>query len=253
MRAWLLSLLGAVSLLGLAGTSPPPDTSPAAIIQNSVAAMAAIPPSDSQAVGSIQIVAGSETDSGTIQILTRGFSQTSERVTTSNTSRAVVYSQGLASETDNGTLQPLPTELALTTQSTDFPLPFLVAALNNPDMTFQFIGQETLIDRTVNHVRFWNTFASNSSLQPLAAFTTVDLWADAASGLPAKLSYVRRAAGGSAPRIPVETYYSDYRNVGGVLYPFLIQRSFDGTPWETITIQNVSLNVGLTDSSFPVQ
>jgi hypothetical protein len=180
MRAWLLSLVGAVSLLGLAGTSPPPDTSPAAIIQNSVAAMAAIPPSDSQAVGSIQIVAGSETDNGTIQILTRGFSQTSERVTTSNTSRAVVYAQGLASETDNGTLQPLPTELALTTQSTDFPLPFLVAALNDPDMTFQFVGQETLNGRTVNHVRFWNTFASNSSLQPLSAFTTIDLWADAA-------------------------------------------------------------------------
>jgi hypothetical protein len=144
-------------------------------------------------------------------------------------------------------------ELALTSQSPDFPLPFLAAALSSPDMTFQFVGQESLNGRVVNHVRFWNTFASNSSLQSLADFTAVDLWVDAATGLPARLSYLRRAAGGAAPRIPVDVYYSNYQNLGGVLYPFLIQKSLNGTPWTTITISSVAFNVGLTDSNFPVQ
>ena len=94
---------------------------------------------------------------------------------------------------------------------------------------------------------------STPRLRHLAGFSVKELWIDASSRLPRKLAYERRAASGAAPRIPVAVFFSDYRNVGGVLYPFRIEKSLNGTPWATITIQNVAFNTGLTDADFPVE
>jgi hypothetical protein len=236
-----------------AQTGVPRDPAAVAAVQASVAAMGVTIPPDSRATGTVQIVAGSENDTGTIEILTRGLDQASEQITAASSSRTVAYSQGLASETDDGTLKSLPMELAATSRSPDFPLPFLAAALNNPDEAFQFVGQETVNGRAASHVRFWDTFASRRGLEQLAGFTTTDVWIDAASRLPVRISYVRRAAGGSAPRVPVDVFYSNYQSFGGVLYPLAIRKSLDGTPWQTITVESVAFNVGLTDSDFPVQ
>jgi hypothetical protein len=38
-----------------------------------------------------------------------------------------------------------------------------------------------------------------------------------------------------------------------VLYPFQINKSYNGTPWEAITIQSVSFNTGLTTAQFQVE
>jgi hypothetical protein len=248
-----LSLLLVCPVALAAQSGVPRDPAAVAAVQASVAAMAVNIPPDSQATGTIQIVAGSENDSGTVEILTRGLDQTSEQIVAASNSRTVVYSQGLASETSDGTLKPLPMELAATSRCPDFPLPFLAATLNNPDEAFQFVGQETVEGRLANHVRFWDTFASRKGLEQLAGFTTTDAWIDAASRLPVRISYVRRNAGGSAPRILMDVYYSNYRSFGGVLYPLAIRKSLDGTPWETIAIQSVAFNVGLSDADFPVQ
>jgi hypothetical protein len=56
-----------------------------------------------------------------------------------------------------------------------------------------------------------------------------------------------------APRIPIEVFFSDYRNVGGVLYPFSIRKSLNGTPWTTIAIAQVQVNTGLKASDFVLQ
>jgi hypothetical protein len=68
-----------------------------------------------------------------------------------------------------------------------------------------------------------------------------------------KISYSRRAGGQGVPSFPVEVSFSNYIRVNGVLYPFQINKSFNGTPWETITIQSVAFNTGLTAAQFPVE
>jgi hypothetical protein len=87
----------------------------------------------------------------------------------------------------------------------------------------------------------------------LASFSTTDFWLDPSSGLPLKIAYSRRAGGGAVPAIPVAVSFSNYTNVNGVLYPFQINKSFNGTPWQTITIQSVSFNTGLTAAQFQVE
>lgn len=234
-------------------TSPYRDPQATAILQASVRAMGGNVPSDSSATGTVTIVEGSSTETGTIQILTRGTAQTAETLNLSAGHRAIVYSNGDAKEVSAGQSSIPPLELIVTDQSPDFPLPLLLSVLNNADEAVRYIGQESLNTESVQHIQVWNTFASAPRLQKLAPFSTKDIWFDASSGLPVKIAYSRRAGGGAAPSIPVEVSFSNYTNVSGVLYPFQISKSYNGTPWQTITIQSVSFNTGLTDAQFQVE
>ncbi len=232
---------------------PQRDPQAVALLQRAVLAMGAAVPTDSVATGTVVIVAGSKTDTGTMRILTRGTDQSAAQISTPAATYGVVFSRGGANEVEGTATKSLQLELALTSQCPEFPLPLLAAVLNNADASFQYVGLETLDGGSLHHIRFWNTFASSPKLQPLAEFTVKDVWIDAVNGLPRRLAYDRRAGGGAEPRIPVVVVFSDYRNVGGVYYPFRIEKSLNGTPWATITIQSVAFNTGLSDADFPVQ
>ncbi len=233
--------------------NPPRDSQVVAILAQSVTAMGGVVPSDSLATGTIDIVAGSKTEKGTIRLLTRGLDQTAEQIVTPEATRAVIYSHDQAIEIEGNSAKAQQLELVVTSQSPCFPLVLLAAALNDPDTAFEYLGEETLGGSVVHRIRFWNSFASKPRLRHLAEFSVKDVWVDAASGLPRKLSYDRRAASGAEARVPVEVFFSNYRNVGGVLYPFQIHKWLNGTPWATVIIDSVALNSGLTDADFPVR
>jgi len=229
------------------------DAQAVAILRQSIATMGTTVPTDSSATGTVTIVEGSTTQSGPIQILTRGIAQTIETLSLPDGQRSIIYSNGDAKEIFGPQSENPPLELIVTEQSVLFPLPFLTALVRNADESIRYIGSETLNESLVQHIQVSNTFASKPRLKKLASFSTTDIWFDSASGLPLKISYFRRAGGGSVPSIPVEVHFSNYTHVSGVLYPFQIQRSLNGTPWQTITIQNVSFGVGLADAQFQTE
>jgi len=233
--------------------TPQRDPQAVALLQGSSRAMGGVVPADSVATGSVVIVAGSDTDKGTIRILTRGTEQTYEELELSQGGRTISFSDGIAREKINGVAATLSLERTLSARSASFPLPFIAGALSNPDEAFQFVGTEYVDGQQLNHVRLWNTFSSKPSLQTLAEFSMTDLWLDANTALPWRISVTLREGGGSSPRIPLDLYFSNYQNVAGILYPSLIQKSLNGTPWITITISNLSFNTGLSDASFFVQ
>lgn len=247
-----LALSALFSLFVQAQQAVPKNPTAVSLLQKAVVAMASNMPSDSSATGTITVVEGSSTQNGTISVLARGTDQTSESMNLPEGQRRVVYSQGNAIEVngDNSTTPPM--ELVVTDQSPDFPLPLLASILNNTDEAFLYIGQETLNGVAVQHIQVWNSFASNAESQGLAPFTKRDIWLGS-TGLPVQIAYTRRAGGGSTPGIPVEVLYSNYTNVSGVLYPFQISKSYNGSLWETISISSVAQNTGLTDSNFLVQ
>ncbi len=229
------------------------QVSPAlAVLQQAVVAMGGTAPSDSTANGTITTVAGSLTENGNVVILTRGTDQSSEQIQTPS-GFTVIYSRGEANQDTAASVQILPLERAVTCQGPEFPLPLLAGAIANQDTAYSYVGLETLNGLPVHHIQFWNSFASSPKLQQFSGFSVRDIWIDAASGLPQQLSYQRRDGGGATPAIQFDAFYSDYRIVGGVLYPFSIQESVNGTPWATITIQSVAFNTGLTDANFQVQ
>ena len=233
--------------------SPVRDAQAIAILQQSVAAMASNAPGDSSATGTVTVVEGSSTESGSILILTRGSTQTAETLTLPSGQRSVIYSSGQAKETYASESTNPPLESGVTDQCPDFPLPLLLATLSSPDAALRYIGAETLNGTAVQHIQLWNSFASKPRLQKLAPFSLRDIWFDSASALPLKVAYTRRAGAGAVPVFPVEVNFSNYTNVGGVLYPFQIKKSFNGTLWQTINIHAVSFNTGLTDTQFQVE
>lgn len=229
------------------------DPTAIAILQKSVASMAANAPSDSSATGTVTITEGSTTENGTISIQTLGTNDTAETINLPDGERAVIYSYGDAKEI-NGTASFNPVlELIVVDQCADFPLPFLSAMLANSDEAIHYIGQETLNGSSVQHIQVWNTFTSRPDIQKLAPLSTRDIWIDSTSNLPVKMTYTRHFGRGAAPAIPVELDFSGYTSVNGVLYPFQISKSYNGTPWQTITIQQVLFNTGLTDSQFQTE
>ncbi len=250
-----LLLLLAVLPCSSAFSQQAPQRDPQALVllQHAFAAMGGALPSDSVATGNVTLVAGSKTESGTIRILTRGVDQGAEQIQTPDGNRSIVYSQGRANRLDGTITTVFSLELAASSQTPCFPLALIAASLNNPDTAFQYVGLETIGGVQAHHVRLWNTFSSNSRLRHLAEFTAKDLWIDAVSGLPLKFAFDHRNGGGAESRIPLAVFYSDYRNVGGALYPFRVDKTLNGTAWAKITITQVAFNTGLTDNDFPVQ
>lgn len=250
-----LLILGYSSHLRSQQTTSTPQRDPqaTALLQSALRAMGGSIPLDSVATGNVVIVAGSLTSSGTVRILTRGTDQTSEQLTLPQSTQTVIYSRGAANEIDGANTQTLSLERTASCHSPSFPLPFLAAAFANLDEALQYVGQETLGKAQVQHIRTWNTYNSNPSLQFLSDFTITDIWLDASTNLPLTISVTRRNGSGSQPKTPIVFSYSDFRSANGVLYPYQIQESVNGTPWATITIQSVVLNTGLTDADFPTR
>lgn len=254
--AIVLLVLLPLSIVAQTQTSsiPTRDAQAAAVVQQALAAMSRSAPSDSTATGTVTLVAGSLTDSGTITILTLGTGETSEQMqTTYAGNQALIYSNGQANQMQGTTSTSLQEELVVTSQCPDFPLPFLTAALNNSDESFQYVGIETLNGVSVSHIRIWDTFASTTLPQSLGPLSTYDIWLDANSSLPLQLSYTSQAYQGTAPQTLVQVNYSNYQQIGSTLYPMMIGKSLNGTPWASISIQQVQFITGLTDANFPVQ
>lgn len=263
MRSFRFAFLCVFSLAVVSATAqqttPPNAQAPqrsaqaVAVLQQSVQSMASTAPPDSSASGSVTVVEGSTTQTGSVQILTLGTNYTSEIQSLTDGQRSVIYSNGDALETTAAQSANPPLELIVTDQCTDFPLPLLQAFLNTADESIVYVGSEVQNGEAVQHIQVWKTFQSKPSLQHLAKFSTRDIWISSSSHLPVQIAYTRRAGGGSVPGVPVVTSYSNYTNVNGVLYPFQINKSLNGTPWTTISISHVSFNNGLAASQFQVE
>jgi len=238
--------------LSQAATAPTRDQQAVAVLRQSFAAMGGALPADSVATGTVTLVEGSRTEEGTIRIATRGPDQSVEDITTPSDHRIVVYSRLAAAETKGGNQKTSRLELAASSQTPDFPLPLIAWALASPDAAASYVGLEQVNGESLHHIRIWNAFASNAALKTLAEFSVRDIWIDNRRFLPRRISCLRREAGGAVPRIPVDVFFTDFQSVSGVLYPFLIHKNFNGTPWLTITISTVKLNTGLSDTDFPV-
>lgn len=254
MRNLRLGVVVCLLLIPLASAAqqlPQRDPQAIALLRRAFLVLGGNLPTDSVATGTIEIVAGSRTERGTIRILTRGFDQTVEQIDTAETQKSVVYSKGVATEFDHGVAKDLPLELAVTSQSHDFPLTLIALALNDPKVGFSYVGLEAVNGIPAHHIRLW-TAPPRAGMEHLTEFSAKHLWIAQATGIPIKLAYARRPALGPVPAIPLEIYYSDYRTTGGVFYPFRIDKSYNGTPWATTTINSVDTNRGLTNADFPV-
>jgi hypothetical protein len=254
-----LAFLPCVLAVGFASSARQTSTTvtqdPQAIVvlQRSISTMGSSLPSDSVATGSVQTVAGSQASLGTIQILTKGSAESLVQMTMPDATRTTIYANGQANELVGATVTISTLELAVTSQAPYFPIPLFAAMLSDPDYSFEYVALESSNGVSLHHIRTWDSYATQPGLQSLSSLSTRDIWIDANSSLPQRISYVSRPARGAVAGTTVDVFLSNYQNSSGVLYPSSIQKSLNGTPWASISIQSVSFNTGLSDSSFPIQ
>jgi len=211
-------------------------------------------PSDSTASGSVSITAGADVQSGSIQVQTRGTDQSLEQVITGEDSSQTAFSHGYVITSGKNAKKKIGSlELAASSQSAIFPLPLLTAIVTISDTAYKYIQIEPISGISCHHIRTWNTFASQPDFQYLSSFTVRDIWISTSTYLPVKIAYSLRAGTGATPTSSVEVFYSNYKTLGGIQYPFQISESLNGTPWIDISISTVSFNTGLTDSTFSLQ
>lgn len=256
-RVFILVVLGALSLSAQQLTS---DPNAIALVQHSVAAMGGSVPADTSASGRVEIFEGSRTEAGSIRILTRGLEQTLEEIKTDKSERKLTFSRNevksdnLRSDTEPQVSSKNSTELALGSRSVFFPLALLAEALRNTDSAFEYVGLETLNNTEVHHVRFRNTFQSKRGWQRLSPLTARDVWIDAKSALPSKLSYsIQEGRGIGSDSVRIEVLYSDFRDSGGFLYPWAIERLANGTLWMKIHLERVKAGNNLADTDFRIK
>ncbi len=223
-------------------------------LQRSAQVLGGSPPTDTSATGTIVVVAGGDTETGTAKILTKGLNESLEEISLPNGVSRVVYSNGMAVVLVPGSdLQQASMERTMSSQSPIYPLPLIARIISSPDSMYELVGTEDVQGLSCLHIRTWNSFASYPKVQFLSEFSKKDIWVEVQTGLVRRLSYEVRDASGAGPRLSMDIYYSDYRSIGVGLYPFDVKESMNGTPWMEISIKSAAANTGLTDSAFQIQ
>jgi hypothetical protein len=209
------------------------------------------PPQDVTVTGTVVLTEGSSQETGSLRVLALGSNYSREELSFSGESRVVVFSQGAAISKQNGKLTNLNSAMAFTAQTSLFPVPMLSGMLNNPDVSVQYLGLESLGPAQAHHFVLLNTFQSSPDLQDFSKLTRRDLWVDASTGLPVQLSYaLSTGAGPGDVGVPVKITYSNYGVSAGTTYAQSILVSLNGTPWLSVSVTNIALNSGLSTSAF---
>lgn len=128
-------------------------------------------------------------------------------------------------------------------------LPQFSALATGPTLSFvltDYGSGKIRAQRSISGVR-------QKAAKTVQALSTVDYEIDQSTGLPIKARWLTHPDDDYGKSIPVEVYFSDYRQVNGVNVPFKIQRYFNGTMQLEITISGVQFNTGLPGTSFTAQ
>ncbi len=248
--ATCLCLISLILLPSFAQQSLQRDPQALAVATQAYKALGGSLPTDSRSQGTYDRTVGSSEDYGTVEILTRNFDQTSEKYSNSAGTEQTVYSRGYASQWSATAVTRLGLEKSLATSSIFFPIVVIAPAIQHQDSTVQFVGTETVNGVFTNHIQICAS-SPDQNFTDIASFATKDIWVASDSGLPVQISVQVFDVQGAAP-VPLTATFSNYQSESGVLYPFKIQISLNGTPYNTITISTVAFGVGLSDQDFPL-
>ena len=118
--------------------------------------------------------------------------------------------------------------------------------LGYKDMGFvaELVGKEKIEDGEVYHLKL--TIADDS-LRIASGNLTTHIYLDAESFLEIKMTIEGSVAGDS---FEVNTYLSDYKDVGGLMIPHSIETKMGGQTVSQMIMEKIELNVDIDDSIF---
>jgi hypothetical protein len=116
-----------------------------------------------------------------------------------------------------------------------------------------YLGHETYDGQAVEHVSVvQQVTGSVPDVALLQHLSEINFYLDSTTLLPVALAFNIHPDGDALLDLPVEVRFSDYRSVNGVQVPFQIQKFLNNSLILDLQFQSVSLNTGLSATSFSV-
>ncbi len=199
--------------------------------------------------GSVTRTLGPDQEQGTITLQSSGIMASEMDIATGSGVRSEIrtmtgsYPDGMWIGLD-GTHHPMPLHNCWTDAVWFFPALSLLADYADPNLVFEDLGQEQYGGSSVEHIRVYRTAQglSQDDAQRLARLSRVHYYLDSQTAVPLALAFETHADNNMATNIPVAMVFSDYRRSSGILTPFQITTSFNGTPMLQIAITSASAN-----------
>ena len=203
--------------------------------------------------------AGSDLEEGNITLEAKGTGESRLDLATSGGARSEVRNStsgptgfwvGL-----DGTKHAMAGHNCLTDAAWFFPAFSVLSQASSASVIATYIGQEARNGAPVQHIRFAAQFpgADAASTAVLTPLTAEDVYLDSATLLPVAITFNTHPDNDALTNIVVEIDFGNYQNAHGAAVPFKIQKLLNNSLFLDITIQSVSLNSGLSDSTFAIQ
>jgi len=202
---------------------------------------------DTVAIGTISFADGR---TGTIRIETKGLDRQRHDVNIGSNQTTTIYNGGIGYLIQGTNRSRLPLWFTQYHRSEHIPVLSRLADNQLPNSIMAYSGLETLNGASVQHIQLTSTPTDGTPASIEALISEFHAFVDPQTGLVVKIRTLDFSPQIIENRKAVETFFSDYRIVNGILVPFSMSRFFGPRKYYDITFTSVSINTGISDSEF---
>jgi hypothetical protein len=153
----------------------------------------------------------------------------------------------------DGVTNPIASHNLLNEPSWFSPVAIVSRLVLSPSSVAILVGTEELGTQSVQHISVYQVPPATLALpDSYPHLTQVDLYLDSSTFLPAAVRYDIHPDDNESADIPIEVDFSDYRAVQGTQVPYHVQRLINNGLVFDIQVDSVTLNTGLSPTSFTV-
>ena len=254
----LFLLFSCVCLWGLqtasAGLPASPSSDPAALalLTRTVSALTAGNRLDDVKLkGTVHWRAGSEDLRGPVDLEASSSGRSQIHLDLGNRTRVELFSgdnedPSCAWTDKDKTTRPIATHNCWTPGAWFFPMLSILPAQQRGNIVITYVGRETQGGLAVEHIQIQRVFLGRSKISGLLShLSTMDLYLDGTTMLPATLKYFVHPDDDANQDIPTEIRFSDYREVSGIKIPFHVEKLISGSMFLEIEVSSANFNIGV--------
>jgi hypothetical protein len=239
-------------------TSPPRDTQAVTLANQALSALTGgLAITDATVQGSANFIAGSDQESGTATL--EGHAGYESRI-------VLALSGGNRTEVHNGSVAPpqvkssgpdavwhaSPLHNCWVDPTWFFPALTIQSALNDSQIAFAYIGQETKLSTAVQHIQISRVIPGPgpAAISLIKNLSQIDMYLDATSSLPIALDFNIHSPKDAVHNIPVEVQFSGWHASAVGQAPSRIQKFIQNSLSLDLNVSTISINSGIPQSDF---
>ncbi len=207
---------------------------------------------DFTGAGNITYYSAGEQTQGSVTVRGRGLTQFRVDATLQDGVHSWIVSKGAAfQKTPDGSTSPLPSQNAVKPAIATFPLPYLLAVLQDTSISISYGGLVTHDGAQLYDIVVQKTLSQSADpLNTVGNTTKAHFFIDPNSLLIQSVQDMAYRKDGGPGGSSHEIQFTSYQAVNGVLVPFSTTEFIAGQETAAIQLNQVSFNNGLTDSDF---